>query len=75
MAVLSLTFGIAGSTSATASCGFAKNLRKDMFYNIQNYSFGNIDKFSSSSLITRMTTDVTNVQCLYDAYQSCTRSP
>lgn len=66
MAVLSLTFGgIAGSTSATASCGFAKNLRKDMFYNIQNYSFGNIDKFSSSSLITRMTTDVTNVQNAY----------
>lgn len=66
MAFLSLAFGgIAGSTSATAACGFAKNLRKDMFYNIQNYSFENIDKFSTSSLITRMTTDVTNVQNAY----------
>ncbi len=66
MASLSLMFGaIAGSTSATASCGFAKNLRKDMFYSIQNYSFENIDKFLTSSLITRMTTDVTNVQHAY----------
>lgn len=66
MALLSLTFGgIAGSTSATASCGFAKNLRQDMFYSIQNYSFENIDRFSNSSLITRMTTDVTNVQNAY----------
>ncbi len=66
MAVLSLMFGaIAGSTAATASCGFAKNLRKDMFYSIQNYSFENIDKFMTSSLITRMTTDVTNVQNAY----------
>ncbi|NLY42932.1 MAG: ABC transporter ATP-binding protein [Clostridiaceae bacterium] len=66
MAFLSLIFGgIAGSTSATASCGFAKNLRKDMFYNIQNFSFENIDKFLTSSLITRMTTDVTNVQMAY----------
>ncbi|PRR71515.1 ABC transporter transmembrane domain-containing protein [Clostridium thermopalmarium] len=66
MAFLSLTFGgIAGSTSATAACGYAKNLRKDMFYSIQNYSFENIDKFSASSLITRMTTDVTNVQNAY----------
>lgn len=66
MAFLSLAFGaIAGSTSATASCGFAKNLRQDMFYNIQNYSFENIDKFLASSLITRMTTDVTNVQNAY----------
>jgi len=56
---------IAGSTAATASCGFAKNLRKDMFYSIQNYSFENIDKFMTSSLITRMTTDVTNVQHAY----------
>jgi len=66
MAFLSLAFGgIAGSTSATAACGFAKNLRKDMFYSIQNYSFENIDKFLTSSLITRMTTDVTNVQNAY----------
>jgi len=66
MAFLSLTFGgIAGSTSATAACGFAKNLRRDMFYSIQNYSFENIDKFLVSSLITRMTTDVTNVQMAY----------
>lgn len=66
MAFLSLAFGwIAGSTSATAACGFAKNLRKDIFYSIQNYSFENIDKFSSSSLITRLTTDVTNVQNAY----------
>ena len=66
MAFLSLMFGaIAGTTCATASCGFAKNLRKDMFYSIQNYSFENIDKFMTSSLITRMTTDVTNVQNAY----------
>jgi len=66
MAFLSLAFGgIAGSTSATAACGFAKNLRKDMFYSIQNYSFENIDKFLTSSLITRMTTDVINVQNAY----------
>lgn len=63
MACLSLLFGaLAGITCATASCGFAKNLRKDMFCNIQKYSFENIDKFSTSSLVTRLTTDVTNVQ-------------
>ena len=63
MAVLSLLFGIAaGSTCATASTGFARNLRQDMFYHIQDYSFSNIDKFSVSSLVTRMTTDVVNVQ-------------
>lgn len=66
MALLSLTFGaLAGSYCASASCGLAKNLRKDMFYNIQNYSFENIDKFSTSSLVTRMTTDITNVQMAY----------
>ncbi|MBQ6019392.1 MAG: ABC transporter ATP-binding protein [Clostridia bacterium] len=66
MAVLSLTFGsIAGATCATASCGFAKNLRKDMYYNIQNFSFENIDRFSTASLVTRLTTDVTNVQTAY----------
>lgn len=66
MAVLSLTFGaLGGSTSATASCGLARNLRKDMYYNIQNFSFENIDRFSTSSLVTRLTTDVTNVQTAY----------
>jgi len=66
LAVLSLVFGgIGGSTSATAACGFAKNLRKDIFYSIQGYSFENIDKFMTSSLITRITTDVTNVQNAY----------
>ncbi len=63
MAILSLIFGVAaGNTCATASTGFARNLRKDMFYRIQDYSFENIDKFSVSSLVTRMTTDVVNVQ-------------
>ncbi len=66
MAALSLAFGAgAGSTCATASCGFARNLRKDMFYRIQDFSFENIDKFSTSSLVTRMTTDVMNVQMAY----------
>lgn len=63
MAVLSLTFGsLAGLICATASSGLGKNLRKDMFSSIQRYSFENIDKFLTSSLVTRMTTDVTNVQ-------------
>lgn len=66
MAGLSLLFGaLAGSTCSTASCGLARNLRKDMFYAIQRYSFENIDKFSTSSLVTRLTTDVTNVQNAY----------
>lgn len=66
MAALSLLFGaLAGSTCATASCGLAKNLRKDLVYSIQNYSFENIDKFLASSLVTRMTTDVANVQNAY----------
>ncbi len=66
MAVVSLTFGaLAGKTASKASCGLAKNIRKDMFYKIQDYSFENIDRFSSSSLVTRMTTDVTNVQDSY----------
>lgn len=66
MACLSLMFGAwAGYTCATASCGLARNLRKDMFYNIQEFSFENIDKFSTSSLVTRLTTDVTNVQHAY----------
>ena len=63
MALASLTCGgIAGFTCAKASAGFARNLRGDIFHKVQDYSFENIDKFSSSSLVTRMTTDVTNVQ-------------
>lgn len=66
MALLSLCCGaIAGSYCATAACGFAKNLRKDMFYAIQSFSFANIDRFSTSSLVTRLTTDVMNVQLAY----------
>ena len=66
MAGLSLAFGaLAGAACAKASCGFARNLRKDMFYKIQGYSFENIDKFSVSSLVTRLTTDITNVQMAY----------
>ena len=66
MAVISLIFGgAAGATCANASAGFARNLRKDMFYKIQDYSFENIDKFSVSSLVTRLTTDISNVQLAY----------
>ena len=66
MAILSLVFGVAaGNTCATASTGFSKNLRHDMFYRIRDYSFENIDKFSVSSLVTRMTTDVVNVQMAF----------
>ncbi len=63
---LSLCFGfLSGDFAAKASTGFARNLRHDMFYSIQNYSFKNIDNFSTSSLVTRLTTDVTNVQNTY----------
>ena len=66
MAVLSLIAGmLSGRFAARASAGFAKNLRKDMYYAIQDYSFANIDRFSTSSLVTRQTTDVTNVQMAY----------
>lgn len=62
-AMLSLTFGaLEGKFGASASCGFAKNLRKAMFHNIQNFSFENIDKYSTAGLVTRLTTDVTNLQ-------------
>lgn len=65
-ASLVILFGnLAGRAASTAACGFGKNLRHDMYYNIQNFSFSNIDKFSTSSLITRMTTDVQNVQQAY----------
>ncbi|TXF38287.1 ABC transporter ATP-binding protein [Collinsella sp. BA40] len=63
LALVSLFFGAAaGITCSHASCGFAKNLRHDLFYKIQTFSFTNIDAFSSSSLVTRLTTDITNVQ-------------
>lgn len=63
---LSLLCGaMSGRHAARASSGFAKNLRHDMYYNVQNFSFSNIDRFSTSSLVTRMTTDVTNVQNAY----------
>ena len=63
LAIVSLVFGAAaGITCSRASCGFAKNLRHDLFYKIQTFSFANIDDFSSSSLVTRLTTDITNVQ-------------
>lgn len=66
VALASLAFSaLAGKYGAVASAGFAKNLRHDMFYKIQQYSFANIDKFSAASLVTRMTTDVTNVQNSY----------
>lgn len=67
----SLLFGVlSGKCSASASAGFAKNLRHDMFYNLQNFSFSNIDTFSTASIVTRLTTDVTNVQ---NAYQMIIR--
>ena len=63
IALISLAFGAAaGVTCSHASCGFAKNLRQDLFYKIQTFSFANIDEFSSSSLVTRLTTDINNVQ-------------
>ena len=66
MSCFSLLFGaLAGITAANASAGFGKNLRKDLFEAVQNFSFENIDRFSASSLVTRMTTDVTNVQMAY----------
>ena len=71
VSIVSLTFGaLAGKYAAKASAGFAKNLRKAMFYNIQDFSFSNIDKYSTAGLITRLTTDVTNVQ---NAYQMVLR--
>lgn len=65
-----LTGVLAGRSAAIASAGFAKNLRHDMFYNVQKFSFSNIDKFSTASIITRLTTDVTNVQ---NAFQMLVR--
>lgn len=66
MAMLALAFGIsAGNTAAVAGAGYAKNLRHDIFYKVQEFSFKNIDKFSTSGLVTRMTTDITNIQLAY----------
>lgn len=71
MAILSLIFGIlAGRYAAKASSGFACNLREGMYENVQTFSFSNIDKYSTAGLVTRMTTDVTNVQ---NAYQMILR--
>ncbi len=71
IAMVSLFFGVmSGVYAAKASAGFAKNIRKDLYYNVQNFAFSNIDKFSTSSLVTRLTTDVTNVQ---NAYQMIIR--
>ena len=71
LAVCSITSGVlAGRFGATASCGFAANLRHDLFYKVQKFSFANVDNFSTSSLVTRLTTDVTNVQ---QSYQMCLR--
>lgn len=70
-ALLSLCFGaLSGKYAANASAGFAKNLRHDLFYSIQKFSFANINRFSTASLVTRLTTDVTNVQ---NAYQMVIR--
>ena len=66
MAMLSLAFGAkAGQVAAVAAAGYAKNLRHDIFYKIQEFSFGNIDHFSTPSLVTRLTTDITNVQMAF----------
>lgn len=71
MALASLFCGfVAGKFAAEASCGFAKNLRHDLYYKVQDFSFADIDRFSTSSLVTRLTTDVTNVQ---NAYQMIIR--
>lgn len=77
VALLSLCFGgLAGMTAAKASTGFAKNLRKVMFENIQSFSFSNIDKYSTPGLVTRLTTDVTNVQNSYQMIiRICVRAP
>ncbi|AEC02724.1 ABC transporter ATP-binding protein [Parasphaerochaeta coccoides] len=75
--LFALFFGVrAGTNAAVAASGFARNLRKDMFYNVQTFSFSNIDKFSTSSIITRLTTDVTNVQMAYQmVIRLAVRSP
>lgn len=65
-AFVALVFGVlSGTFGARASAGFAKNIRQDMYHNVQNFSFSNIDKYSSASIVTRLTTDVTNLQMAY----------
>lgn len=67
---------MSGKCAAYASAGFAKNLRKAMFYNIQDFSFHNIDKFSTAGLVTRLMTDVTNIQNAYQmVLRMCVRAP
>ena len=69
--MLALVFGaLAGTYASRASAGFARNLRHDMYYKVQDFSFSNIDKFSTGSIVTRLTTDVTNVQ---NSFQMITR--
>lgn len=77
IACLSLSFGLLGAKyGASASTGFARNLRKAMYENIQTFSFSNIDKFSTAGLVTRLTTDVTNLQMAYQMLlRMCVRSP
>ena len=77
MAILAMFFGVrAGVHSARASTGLASNLRESMFGRIQEYSFSNIDRFSTAGLVTRLTTDVTNIQNAFQMIlQICTRAP
>ncbi len=66
MALFSLVMGAGASwVSSQAAAGYAKNLRQDLFYHIQTFSFQNLDQFSTSSLVTRLTTDITNIQTAY----------
>ena len=76
-ALVSMFFGAAaGNSAATAATGFAKNLRRNMYHNVQDFSFSNIDKFSTSSIVTRLTTDVTNLQMAYQMIiRTAIRSP
>ena len=75
MAMMSLFFGVqAGNFAAIAGAGYAKNLRHDIYYKVQDFSFKNIDHFSTSGLVTRMTTDITNIQMAYDEYPSACKS-
>ncbi len=77
MALISLVFGAtSGKLAAVASTGFAKNLRKRLFYKIENFSFANLDRFNTASLVTRLTTDVTNIQMSYQViFRMLVRSP
>lgn len=77
MALISLFFGfMSGRLAAKASTGFAKNLRKKLFYKIENFSFANLDRFNTASLVTRLTTDVTNIQMSYQViFRMLVRSP